>query len=87
MSLNNAVLRAHLTQARRRAELPRPEVRRALREAAGLTQEQAAEAVGVHRVSFGRWELGTRTPRADDLDAYVELLTRLADPHEEETDQ
>ena len=31
-----------------------------LREAAGLTQAECAELLGVHRVTVARWETGTR---------------------------
>lgn len=35
---------------------------REAREAAGLTQEQTAEKVGVHRTTYGQWERGEATP-------------------------
>ncbi|MEU3658455.1 helix-turn-helix domain-containing protein [Streptomyces sp. NPDC032940] len=59
--------------------LPPPEVRRRLREAAGLTQDQLAERVGVPRERVGAWESGRGTPRGRRRDAYAKLLAALAD--------
>lgn len=61
-----------------RASLPEPAHRRALREKAGLSQAEVAEALGVSRPAVVRWERGERMPRRQHLDAYVELLRRLA---------
>lgn len=36
---------------------------RALRVSRGLSQAEAAEALGVHLVTVSRWEVGMRTPR------------------------
>lgn len=62
--------------ARRR--LPAPSERRSIRVAAGLSQEEVAALVGVHRESVSRWELGQRSPRGEMLVAYVEVLDELA---------
>jgi transcriptional regulator with XRE-family HTH domain len=61
-----------------RLRLPDPATRRQLRCACGLTQMQLAEAAGISRVSVARYESGTRTPRGDDLRAYVTALDYLA---------
>jgi DNA-binding XRE family transcriptional regulator len=59
--------------------LPPPQVRRAIRIASGLTQDDAAEVVGITRPAFTRWENGTREPRGRWRMAYRELLERLHD--------
>ncbi len=46
--------------------LPPPAVARAVREAAGVTQDRMAEELGVHRVTIARWEQdGGRSPRGE----------------------
>lgn len=57
--------------------LPSPAMRRAIREAAGASQEDVGQAVGVHRETVSRWERGLRRPRGEQLVSYVELLDRL----------
>lgn len=47
-----------------RQDLQSPDQRRALREAAGLTQQELADIVGVTRNTISSYELGTRTPQA-----------------------
>jgi transcriptional regulator with XRE-family HTH domain len=59
------------------ASLPEPAERRALREAAGLTQQELAVAVGVDRTAIAHWESGRRNPDGKRLDAYVEALRVL----------
>ncbi|MFZ4282498.1 helix-turn-helix transcriptional regulator [Streptomyces rhizosphaericola] len=63
--------------------LPPPRVRARLRLAAGLTQKDVADAVGVQRLAVVRWELGQSHPRRPHRDAYAHLLQRLAErfPH------
>lgn len=63
-------------QAERR-RLPPPEVRRVLRRNAGLSQNTVAKEFKVARTTITRWENGIRTPRGEQLEAYVELLERL----------
>jgi DNA-binding transcriptional regulator YiaG len=72
--IKNATLRRK--NAARRA-LPTPTTRRALRTAAALSQQDLADALGVHRETISRWERGTRTPRGDLLIAYTDLLREL----------
>ncbi|MGW6865115.1 helix-turn-helix domain-containing protein [Streptomyces sp. NPDC054901] len=59
--------------------LPPPRVRAQLRLAAGLTQREIAEAVGVKRVAVARWELGESHPRRPHRAVYSHLLKRLAE--------
>jgi DNA-binding transcriptional regulator YiaG len=70
-------LDAALTRARRR-RLPDPAIRRLLREQAGLSQDELAEALGVSRPTVTRWELGQRTPRGDLAERYAAALDLLA---------
>jgi HTH-type transcriptional regulator/antitoxin MqsA len=59
--------------------LPPPHVRQQLRLAAGLTQQEVADAVGVKRLAVARWELGEAHPRRPHRAVYVHLLKRLAE--------
>jgi transcriptional regulator with XRE-family HTH domain len=60
-----------------RHRLPPPALRREIRQLAGLTQEDIANALRIDRASVARWEAGTREPRHDLLRPYLELLDRL----------
>ena len=61
-----------------RRDLPPPQVRKALREGAGLSMDDIAEAVGCSRQAVAHWEAGRRYPRAEHLAAYVRVLRLLA---------
>ncbi|MFC8765122.1 helix-turn-helix transcriptional regulator [Streptomyces sp. NPDC057193] len=69
--------------------LPPPHVRAQLRLAAGLTQQNIADALGVKRMAVTRWELGQTSPRRPHRDAYLRLLKGLAKrfPEAAETDE
>ncbi len=67
-----------VSRTRRRARLPEPAVRRLIRERACTTQQEIGDALGVSRVAVTRWDAGTRTPRGELREAYIELLDRLA---------
>ncbi len=69
--------------------LPPPRVRAQLRLAAGLTQQNIADALGVKRMAVTRWELGQTTPRRPHRDAYIHLLKGLAErfPDAAKTDE
>jgi transcriptional regulator with XRE-family HTH domain len=67
-----------LARSRAKGGLPEPRLRRELRENAHLSQAELAAAFGVTRSAVCRWEAGTRRPRARLLEAYLELLDRLA---------
>jgi HTH-type transcriptional regulator/antitoxin MqsA len=68
---------------RRPADLPTPEVRAKLRRAHRLTQQEVAEAIGVHRIQVVRWESGQAEPRNPHRRAYAHLLAGLAAQHPE----
>ncbi|MEU8949682.1 helix-turn-helix domain-containing protein [Streptomyces sp. NPDC048489] len=61
--------------------LPTPQVRRQLRLAAGLTQAEVAEAIGVKRLAVARWEAGSTQPHRGNRRAYAHLLRKLAVKH------
>lgn len=52
---------------------------RRLREAAGLTQSQAAQRAGVPFRSYQNWEIGSREPRIDALAAVARALGASVD--------
>ena len=68
-----------LAGVRARRGLPAPMARRALREAAGLSQAHVAKVLGVGHWEVSRYEGGSRAPRGDRAVAYAQLLSRLAD--------
>ncbi|MFJ6792092.1 telomere-associated protein Tap [Streptomyces angustmyceticus] len=59
-------------------DLPTPEERKRLREAAGLSQEQIAKALTSRRETIGNWEAGVTEPRPPKRAAYARLLEGLA---------
>ncbi|WP_431983164.1 helix-turn-helix transcriptional regulator [Streptomyces qinglanensis] len=62
-------------------------MRAKLRRAAGLTQQEVAEAVGVKRLAVARWELGQTHPRRPHRAVYMHLLNRLAQRFPEAADE
>lgn len=66
-----------LEEVRLRRRMPSPAVRRAIREAAGVTQQRIADEIGVHRMTVARWESGARQPKGADASAYAALLEQL----------
>ncbi|MFZ3475787.1 helix-turn-helix transcriptional regulator [Streptomyces sp. 4.24] len=54
-----------------------------LRRAAGLTQDQVAQALGVGRVQVARWETGVNEPRGVRRLGYSRFLQGLAEQHSE----
>lgn len=66
----NRKMRAH-------RDLPTPDLRRAIRVSAGLSQQDMAEVLRVTREAVSRWETGDRRPRGARLIAYGELLQAL----------
>lgn len=58
-------------------DLPTPEERRAIREAAGLSQGELAEAIGTTRQAISNYETGARTPRGARLERYVTAIRTL----------
>lgn len=59
------------------SRLPDPDRAREIREAAGVTMVEVAEAIGVDRVTVHRWETGVRRPRGENAARYSKLLTDL----------
>jgi len=68
---------AVITKARQRRPFRTPESRKAIREAARLSQGEIAEVVGVSRCCIWLWETGRREPQGTARDTYFALLDRL----------
>jgi len=67
-----------MEKVRTRRRLPPPNVRRLIRQQAGVSLRDVAEVIGVTQPTVTRWELGLRSPeRGPHLDAYLALLDRL----------
>ena len=66
-----------IAKARALRDLPAPQLRRAIRVNAGLSEEDVGGELGVHRATVCRWELGQRSPRGHLLVAYLDLLRKL----------
>ncbi|MFF4425938.1 helix-turn-helix domain-containing protein [Streptomyces sp. NPDC001549] len=60
--------------------LPAPTERRRLREAAELTHDEVAAAVGVTASTIRSWESGRTAPRGRKRELYTQFLARLAAP-------
>jgi len=58
-------------------QLPHPVLRRALRQAAGLSQAGLADHLGVSRAAVSRWETGDRNPQGCNRTAYAAVLREL----------
>jgi DNA-binding transcriptional regulator YiaG len=61
-----------------RRRLPPPPMRRALRQAAGLSTLEVASCLGVTRQAVSQWERGERTPREELLAAYIDALDAMS---------
>lgn len=57
--------------------LPPPEVARAIRRAARVSQRRLADELRVHRVTVARWEAGMSEPTGPLRVRYADLLTEL----------
>jgi DNA-binding transcriptional regulator YiaG len=66
-----------VSEVRTARRLPPPERARAIRVAAGVSQQRLADELGVHWTTLARWERGERQPRPKQRVAYAELLMRL----------
>ncbi|MFD3699991.1 helix-turn-helix domain-containing protein [Streptomyces sp. NPDC058646] len=69
-----------MTRSVKELGLPSPEERRRLREAADLTHEQVAAAVGVAPATVRSWESGRTDPRGRKRALYARLLLDLGAP-------
>ncbi|MFZ3494538.1 telomere-associated protein Tap [Streptomyces sp. 5.8] len=76
-----AAVDALLEEAAAQDALPHPDERKRLREAAGLSQDQIAQALAVRRETVTSWETGRTAPRPPKRAAYARLLNGLADLH------
>ena len=56
-----------------------PAARVAIRQAAGLSQQRLADALGIHRVTIARYELDLRQPSGELGRRYLALLDELQD--------
>lgn len=75
MTRVEAVIRRSRARQQLRAA---PATARALRQQAGLTQQDIADALGVSRVAVCRWESGQRLPIGDMAVRYLALLRAAA---------
>jgi DNA-binding transcriptional regulator YiaG len=66
-----------VAEVREARSLPRPDVARAIREAAGVSQARLGAELGVHELTVHRWETGTHSPRGELRLAYGRLLREL----------
>jgi DNA-binding transcriptional regulator YiaG len=62
----------------RAAQLPPPATRVRVRQAAHVTLEDFAGALGVSQMTVSRWERGETEPRLDQRVAYALLLREVA---------
>ena len=67
------------TEVAARRRLPDPAVAKAIRIAAGVSQERLARELGVHRVTIARWEVGPRAPRGQLAVQYLRALDLMRD--------
>jgi transcriptional regulator with XRE-family HTH domain len=67
-----------LERVQNRRRLPEPQLRRLIRQSAGISLADVADALGVTRSAVSRWETGDREPRDASVEAYADLLARLA---------
>ena len=66
-----------IDQVRATRQMPPPEMARAIRIAAGVSQEALANELEVSRLSIIRWEAGTCRPRGERAARYAELMRAL----------
>jgi DNA-binding transcriptional regulator YiaG len=72
------IIQAAQDRIRNRRALPPPALRRQIREAAGLSRSELAEALNTKTTNVVAYELGRRSPRPELLARYVEILKRLS---------
>ncbi|WP_434316383.1 helix-turn-helix domain-containing protein [Leifsonia sp. P73] len=64
-------------EVRTARRLPSPDLARAIRRAAGVSQVRMGIELGVHRLTIARWESGERAPQGARRTAYAALLEQL----------
>lgn len=67
-----------LEEIEARRSLPPPSLRRAIREAAHVSQRRLGRELNVANVTIGRWERGEIDPKGAQLLAYAQLLREMA---------
>ena len=77
ITIKGAQPRGLVEQVRAAQRLPAPTVTRAIRRAAGVSQQQIADELGVNRVTVARYEIVERSPRGELRLRYIELLETL----------
>ena len=65
------------TRKTRRAKLPSPTRRRAIRVRAGATLEEVGDLVGVSSEAIRLWETGQRRQSENHRDDYIDVLDDL----------
>lgn len=66
-----------IDEVRAARTLPRREVARAIRIAAGVTQQDLADELGTSRNTISRWETGERNPSPRLRARYAMILRQL----------
>lgn len=66
-----------IQKLRSKRTLPPPDFCRDVRIAAGASQADIAEALGVHRETVSRWERGERKPNEEHRGRYLAILEEL----------
>lgn len=66
-----------LIKRSQRRRLPVPDDRRGIRIAAGISQAELGDALGVSRASVARWENGSRDPSRKFAGSYADALRRM----------
>ena len=79
LTIDQVAMDQILATARACSQLPSPEVRRAIRERAAVTQQNIAATLGVTAAAISYWESGRRVPRGQLLQNYVHVLRALDD--------
>jgi transcriptional regulator with XRE-family HTH domain len=76
----NDTLDSKLNEVATRRSLPTPDACRLIRQAAGLSQQDVAEILGVNKRTVIRWERGLGSPaRRTNAIAYAQLMAKLAE--------
>lgn len=66
-----------IEEVRESRQLPDPSAARAIRMAAGVSQQRLADELGVRRNTVSRWEAGERHPSPSLRARYARLLLQL----------